>query len=107
MDTAKDPVQSDFVFVPRAAEIAREAGARLREYFIAGVETEYKGDVDLVTVADRTVEKLIRASTAGTWTRWMERPTSLMDSRSSAFRWDWSTGPRARGRIRTERWWPE
>jgi myo-inositol-1(or 4)-monophosphatase len=60
MDTAKDPVQSDFVFVPRAAEIAREAGARLREYFIAGVETEYKGDVDLVTVADRTVEKLIR-----------------------------------------------
>ena len=26
-----------------------------------GVETEYKGDVDLVTVADRTVEKLIRS----------------------------------------------
>ncbi len=48
------------IFVPKAAEIAREAGARLREYFIAGVETEYKGDVDLVTVADRTVEKLIR-----------------------------------------------
>ena len=47
-------------FVPKAAEIAREAGARLREYFIAGVETEYKGDVDLVTVADRAVEKLIR-----------------------------------------------
>ena len=47
-------------FVPQAAEIAREAGARLREYFIQGVKTEYKGDVDLVTVADRTVEKLIR-----------------------------------------------
>jgi len=47
-------------FVPKAAEIAREAGARLREYFIQGVATEYKGDVDLVTVADRTVEKLIR-----------------------------------------------
>jgi myo-inositol-1(or 4)-monophosphatase len=46
--------------VLRAAEIAREAGARLREFFAAGVETEYKGDVDLVTVADRTVEKLIR-----------------------------------------------
>jgi len=77
--------------------------------------------VDLVTVADRTVEKLIRGRLGevfpehgiygeegtrermeseyrGTWTRWMERPTSLMDSRSSAFRWDWSTGPRARGR---------
>ncbi|MGA8042924.1 MAG: inositol monophosphatase family protein [Terracidiphilus sp.] len=47
-------------WVPRAAEIAREAGARLREFFAQGVETEYKGDVDLVTVADRTVEKLIR-----------------------------------------------
>ena len=45
---------------PKAAEIAREAGARLREFFAEGVATEYKGDVDLVTVADRTVEKLIR-----------------------------------------------
>jgi myo-inositol-1(or 4)-monophosphatase len=49
----------DLEFVPRAAEIAREGGARLREFLAAGVETEYKGDVDLVTVADRTVEKLI------------------------------------------------
>ena len=48
------------VWVPKAAAIAREAGARLREFFAQGVETEYKGDVDLVTVADRTVEKLIR-----------------------------------------------
>jgi myo-inositol-1(or 4)-monophosphatase len=47
-------------FVPQAAEIAREGGARLREFFAAGVEAEYKGDADLVTVADRTVEKLIR-----------------------------------------------
>jgi myo-inositol-1(or 4)-monophosphatase len=48
------------VWVPKAAEIAREAGGRLREFFSQGVETEYKGDVDIVTVADRTVEKLIR-----------------------------------------------
>jgi myo-inositol-1(or 4)-monophosphatase len=48
------------VWIPQASAIAREAGARLREFFSAGVETEYKGDVDLVTVADRTVEKLIR-----------------------------------------------
>jgi myo-inositol-1(or 4)-monophosphatase len=54
-------VETNLVFVPKAAAIAREAGARLREYFLAGVETEYKGDVDLVTVADRTVEKLIRS----------------------------------------------
>jgi myo-inositol-1(or 4)-monophosphatase len=32
----------------------------LREFFAQGVATEYKGDVDLVTVADRTSEKLIR-----------------------------------------------
>ncbi len=54
---AKSP---DLVFVPAASVIAREAGARLREFFSQGVETEYKGDVDLVTVADRTAEKLIR-----------------------------------------------
>ena len=51
----------NLIFVPKAAEIAREAGARLREFYAQGVETEYKGDVDMVTVADRTVEKLIRA----------------------------------------------
>ena len=49
----------ELVWVPAAAVIAREAGARLREFYAQGVETEYKGDVDLVTVADRTVEKLI------------------------------------------------
>ena len=51
----------ELVWVPGASEVAREAGARLREFFAQGVETEYKGDVDLVTVADRTVEKLIRS----------------------------------------------
>jgi myo-inositol-1(or 4)-monophosphatase len=50
----------NLIWVPKAAEIAREAGGRLREFLAQGVETEYKGDVDLVTVADRTVEKLIR-----------------------------------------------
>jgi myo-inositol-1(or 4)-monophosphatase len=60
-EAARAGVTTDFAYVPKAAAIAREAGARLREYFAQGVETEYKGDVDLVTVADRTVEKLIRA----------------------------------------------
>ena len=50
---------ADWTWVPKVSEIAREAGARLREFLAAGVETEYKGDVDLVTIADRTVEKLI------------------------------------------------
>ena len=49
-----------FEWVSGAAPIAREAGALLREFLAKGVETEYKGDVDLVTVADRGAEKLIR-----------------------------------------------
>lgn len=58
---------SDYVWVPRAATIAREAGARLREFYAQGVETEYKGDVDLVTIADRTVEKLILTALSETF----------------------------------------
>ena len=54
------PLTSTLVYIPKAAEIAREAGLRLREYLSQGVKTEYKGDVDLVTVADRAVEKLVR-----------------------------------------------
>jgi myo-inositol-1(or 4)-monophosphatase len=56
--------QPGFLWVPKASAIAEEAGARLREFLAQGVETEYKGDVDLVTVADRTVEKLIRTRLA-------------------------------------------
>ena len=55
---------SDLLWVPKASDIAKEAGARLREFFTQGVETEYKGDVDIVTVADRTVEKLVRGRLA-------------------------------------------
>jgi len=40
-------------------EIAREAGGLLMEYFHQHVKVEYKGDVDLVTVADRKSEALI------------------------------------------------
>ena len=62
MTGATEPaIAQNLKYVPKAAEIAREAGARLREFYAQGVETEYKGDVDIVTVADRTVEKLIRA----------------------------------------------
>ena len=45
--------------VTGAEAIAREAGALLREYHGRGVRTEYKGDVDIVTEADRASEKLI------------------------------------------------
>ena len=39
--------------------MAREAGGLLMEYFRQRVKIEYKGDVDLVTVADRKSEALI------------------------------------------------
>lgn len=45
--------------VEGAAAIAREAGALLREFYQRGVRAEYKGDVDLVTEADRASEALI------------------------------------------------
>jgi len=46
-------------FAAPAAEIALEAGALIRDFYHRGVATEYKGDVDLVTEADRASEKLI------------------------------------------------
>ena len=39
--------------------ISREAGCLLKEHFHRHVKIEYKGDVDLVTVADRQSEALI------------------------------------------------
>lgn len=49
----------DLAIASQASVIAREAGALLRDYYARGVTTEYKGDVDLVTEADRASEKLI------------------------------------------------
>ena len=46
-------------FLPIAESIAREAGDLLRDFYHRGVRTEYKGDVDLVTEADRASEALI------------------------------------------------
>ena len=44
----------------KAAVIAREAGALLKSFYERGVRAEYKGEVDLVTEADRASEALIR-----------------------------------------------
>jgi myo-inositol-1(or 4)-monophosphatase len=46
-------------FVSAAQAIAREAGELLMGYFARHVKIEYKGDVDLVTEADRASEALI------------------------------------------------
>ena len=48
-----------FEFAHVAEGIARQAGALLRKFYEKGVATEYKGDVDLVTEADRASEELI------------------------------------------------
>jgi myo-inositol-1(or 4)-monophosphatase len=50
----------EFEFAGAAEKIAREAGALLKAYYERGVKTEYKGDVDLVTEADRASEALIK-----------------------------------------------
>ena len=46
-------------YLPDLERIAREAGALLMGHFARHVTIEYKGDVDLVTVADRSSEELI------------------------------------------------
>jgi myo-inositol-1(or 4)-monophosphatase len=48
-------------------EIAREAGALLMEFFRQRVTVEYKGEADLVTVADRKSELLIRERLHERW----------------------------------------
>jgi myo-inositol-1(or 4)-monophosphatase len=51
-------VQSLDLISPMKA-MAREAGSLLMDYFRQHVKIEYKGDVDLVTIADRKSEALI------------------------------------------------
>jgi myo-inositol-1(or 4)-monophosphatase len=58
---------TNFEFVPRMSEIAREAGALLMDYFRRRVKIEYKGDADLVTEADRASEKLILERIRAHW----------------------------------------
>lgn len=54
-------------FVPAMTEIARDAGALLMEYFQQHVKVEYKGEADLVTIADRKSEALIRERIRQQW----------------------------------------
>jgi myo-inositol-1(or 4)-monophosphatase len=58
---------SNSSFIPAIAAIAREAGALLMEYFNAHVKVEYKGEADLVTIADRKSEALIRERIRAQW----------------------------------------
>jgi myo-inositol-1(or 4)-monophosphatase len=53
------PTQVDLKFAGPAGAIAMEAGTLVRGFYESGVETEYKGEADLVTEADRASERLI------------------------------------------------
>lgn len=53
------PADISLEFAGPASTVALEAGALIRDFYHRGVATEYKTDVDLVTEADRTSEKLI------------------------------------------------
>jgi myo-inositol-1(or 4)-monophosphatase len=57
----------NYKYVPPMAEIAREAGALLMDYFRRRVAVEYKGEADLVTAADRASETLIRDRLRALW----------------------------------------
>ena len=78
----------EFEFAGRAEQIAREAGALLKDFYAKGVETEYKGDVDLVTEADRASEALIRRRlTEGFPGHGIYGEEGTRDQMESEFRW--------------------
>lgn len=54
-------------YTQQVEAIAREAGALLMDYFRQRIGFEYKGDVDLVTEADRASEKLITGALRELW----------------------------------------
>jgi myo-inositol-1(or 4)-monophosphatase len=77
-----------FEFAHVAEGIARQAGALLRGFYEKGVATEYKGDVDLVTEADRASEALIRERLAAAFpTHGIYGEEGTRDQLDSEFRW--------------------
>jgi myo-inositol-1(or 4)-monophosphatase len=77
-----------FEFAHVAEGIARQAGALLRGFYEKGVATEYKGDVDLVTEADRASEALIRERlTAAFPGHGIYGEEGTRDQMESEFRW--------------------
>lgn len=75
-------------FLPQASEIALEAGKLLLPFFERRIGFEYKGDVDLVTEADRASEKLIVTRLRATWpTHDIVGEEGTRDSHGGSFRW--------------------
>jgi myo-inositol-1(or 4)-monophosphatase len=75
-------------YLPAMSEIAREAGTLLMRHFRERVKIEYKGDADLVTIADRQSEALIRERIRAQWPSHdvMGEEQGLADT-GSEYRW--------------------
>jgi len=54
-------------YLPELQAIAREAGSLIMGHFARRVTIEYKGEVDLVTIADRSSEELIVSRLRARW----------------------------------------
>ena len=79
---------AQFEFAGKAEEIAREAGALLRSFYQKGVQAEYKGDVDLVTEADKASEKLVRERLHAVFpTHGVYGEEGTRDALDSEYRW--------------------
>jgi myo-inositol-1(or 4)-monophosphatase len=77
-----------FEFAHVADGIARQAGALLRKFYEKGVSTEYKGDVDIVTEADRASEQLIREKLKAAFpTHGVYGEEGTRDQLESEYRW--------------------
>ena len=77
-----------FEFAHTADGIARQAGALLRKFYEKGVSTEYKGDVDIVTEADRASEQLIREKLKAAFpTHGIYGEEGTRDQMESEYRW--------------------
>lgn len=77
-----------FEYAHVAEGIARQAGALLRGFYEKGVATEYKGDVDLVTEADRASEALIREKLQAAFpSHGVYGEEGTRDQMESEFRW--------------------
>jgi len=77
-----------FEFAHTADGIARQAGALLRKFYEKGVSTEYKGDVDIVTEADRASEQLIHEKLKAAFpTHGVYGEEGTRDQMESEYRW--------------------
>src|SRR5262249_17048472 len=83
-----NPAETNQSFISPTQQIAREAGALLMGHFHKRVKIEYKGDADLVTVADRSSEALIRERIKALWPHHdiMGEEQGLVDT-GSDYRW--------------------